>query len=498
VTDYLSRARSALDQWLHGRRRAADSPPAASAPPPGVAADSERTEDTVAAPERPEQLLPLLAPRAGLGRTLRRFRDTGALQSLLQVRVDDHALAAIEQLDRLIAERSLSGERFGSMLRELRSPELLIVALLLHDARGGSHSAHDADAAVRAAQAPLNALGMGDDDRRTVEFLIQHQLDMSLIAFRQDTGDPAVIAGFASAFSSEEQLKMLCVLTVADLGAMGADTFTPWKAEILWRLFVDTYNQMTIAYGDDLIDPHETALTSLKANRPHDISEPEIATFLDGLPRRYLTLFEPKVIYQHVRLWRAMGADDVHHFIEKRSNVWELTVITHDKPYLFSNICGVLSYGGFDILRGHALTSRGGLVLDVFEFTDHRGCLQRPQLDPLLSDVVAGRVDITARLQEGRRADPNPEGATAPVIYFDSESSSRYTILEIVAQDVPGLLHRMSRILSKHECVVDLVLISTEGSRAIDVFHLRKHDRKLADADELALTEDFERLFQPA
>jgi hypothetical protein len=113
VTDYLSRARSALDQWLHGRRRAADSPPAASAPSPGAAADSARTEDTVAAPERPEQLLPLLAPRPGLGRTLRRFRDTGVLESLLNVRVDDHALAAIEQLDQLLAERSLSGERFG-------------------------------------------------------------------------------------------------------------------------------------------------------------------------------------------------------------------------------------------------------------------------------------------------------------------------------------------------------------------------------------------------
>src|SRR5207249_2257576 len=116
-----------------------------------------------------------------------------------------------------------------------------------------------------------------------------------------------------------------------------------------------------------------------------------------------------------------MGREDVHHFIEKRSDVWELTVVTHDKPYLFSNICGVLSFGGFDILRGHALTSRSGLVIDAFEFTDHKGCLQRPQLDPLLSDVAAGRVDITARLQARAGTDGVQSAATAPVIYFDSE-----------------------------------------------------------------------------
>ena len=84
--------------------------------------------------------------------------------------------------------------------------------------------------------------------------------------------------------------------------------------------------------------------------------------------------------------------------------------------------------------------------------------------------------------------------ATSPVLYFDNDSSPRYTILELVTDDAPGLLHRISRVISEHGCAVDLVLISTEGRRAIDVFHLRKGDAKLGEADELALTEAFERM----
>ncbi len=458
----------------------------------------------------PARLLELLRPRTGLSDRLREMHRVGLLGALfpeagLPRGRDDaagdgdaapHSLLTIQSLERLLVEPSLAGERFGSMLRELNAPELLVLTLLLQDT-DQSTNGHDSEETVRTAQPALDRLQLDGDARRTVEFLLRNQLQMSLIAFRQDTRDPVVVGNFGALFSTEEHLKMLCLITVADLGAMGPDTLTPWKSELLWRLFVDTYNHLTMAYGDEVIDNHVTALTALRANRPHDIPEAEMAGFLEGWPRRYLTLFEPESIYQHVRLWRDMGPDAVHFFLNKKTDVWELTVVTLDKPFLFSNICGVLSYCDLDILRGHALTSRSSLVLDVFRFTDHKGCLVRPQLDPLLSDVVGGRVDITAMLREKeRRAGAPPTGRTAPVIYFDNESSQRYTILELVANDTPGLLHRISRVISRHGCVVDLVLISTEGRRAIDVFHMRKADTKLTDSDELALTEDFERMLE--
>ena len=296
---------------------------------------------------------------------------------------------------------------------------------------------------------------------------------------------------------------MLCLMTLADVGAMSPDGLTPWKAELLWRLYVDTYNHMTMAYGDEVIDKKEAALGALQGNRPDDISEAEMVKFLEGLPRRYLTLFDPDSIYRHVRLWRDIRPDDVHFFLKKKPDAWELTVVTLDKPYLFSNVCGVLSYFGMDILRGHALTSLGSLVLDVFQFTDRERFLEvnpeaRSQFDPLLSDVVAGRVDITALLQEKERIvlDRRAPRRTDPVIYFDNDYSQRYTVLELVADDAPGLLHRISRVISRHGCDVDLVLISTEGHKAVDVFHTRKGATKLTDSDQLALTEDLERMLE--
>jgi [protein-PII] uridylyltransferase len=113
------------------------------------------------------------------------------------------------------------------------------------------------------------------------------------------------------------------------------------------------------------------------------------------------------------------------------------------------------------------------------------------EFDQLLSDAISGRVDITARLAERHRLD-GTRTSVAPLLYFDNESSRRYTVLEVVAGDAPGLLHRISRALSSFGCEVDLVLISTEAGKAIDVFHLKKGGTKLTESDQLALTAHLE------
>jgi len=455
-----------------------------------------------------QRLLSSLRPVPGLAAGLETLRQTGLLSVLLpgaaevsgERVADAPALSAIQYLERLTAEASLAGERFGSLLRELRAPEILVLALLLQSRRPASEGPSSEAAAEASARSAAGRLGLAADASQMLAFLLRDQLRMSAVAFREDAGDPGVVSRFAAIFNlpsllnrdpPEEYLRMLCLMTVADLGGRGSAGLTPWKAEVLWRLFVDTYNLITMSYGDETIEQGKAALATLKANRPHDILESEMDAFLAGLPQRYLTLFDTDSINQHIRLAREIGPDDVHSLVRKTSDVWELTVVTLDKPGLLSNICGVLSHLGLDLLRGQALTSRSGLVLDVFQFTDHKGCLTRPQLDPLLSDVVAGRVDITTLLDA---SGPSLcEAAAPPVIYFDNESSPRYTILELVADDAPGLLHRISRVISRHGCGIDLILISTESGKAFDVFHMRRGDAKLTDTDILQLTEGLER-----
>src|SRR4030095_1899992 len=203
-----------------------------------------------------------------------------------------------------------------------------------------------------------------------------------------------------------------------------------------------------------------------QANRPCDIAEAEMASFLEGLPRRYLILFTHDSIYRHVRLSRDIRPNEAHFFLEQKSEAWELTVVSLDKPFLFSNICGVLSSFGMDILRGHALTSLPGLVIDVFQFSDsdqffERNSQAREQFNRRLDEVVSGRTDITALLRSKEHSVLFRKGPArrTPVVYFDNEHSRRYTVLELVAEDAPGLLHRVSRVISEHGVDVDLVLI---------------------------------------
>ena len=464
-------------------------------------------------PEHRRRLLEFMIPRVGLSARLNEMRDCGLLGAIFpelneiacratrdfyhKYTIDEHTLLTVRN-----AERLLSNPRFGPILREVHEPELLVLALLYHDvgkAREGDHSIVGAEMAAGMSR----RLGLDAEASQTVDFLIRHHLKMSRIAFRRDTEEPEVVRQFASMFGTEEQLKMLVLLTLCDVGAVSPDTLTPWKEELLWRLYVDAYNHMTLGYGDDVIDRDQALVAALQENRPADIPEAEMASFLEGLPRRYLILFSQDAIYRHLRLSHDIRPNEAHFFLEKKAEAWELTVVSLDKPFLFSNICGVLAYFGMDILRGHALTSPAGLALDVFQFTDAEGFFERnsqgPQeFDRRLREVISGTVDVTALLKSkessvlARRALVR----RTPVVHFDSGHSQRYTVLELVADDAPGLLHRVSRVISDRGIDVDLVLISTEGQKAIDVFHITRGGSKLSEDDEASLKADLERMLK--
>jgi [protein-PII] uridylyltransferase len=464
-------------------------------------------------PEHQRRILQFMRPRVGLAARLAEMRDCGLLGAMFpelneiacrvtrdfyhKYTVDEHTLLTVRN-----AERLLNNPRFGPILREVHAPELLVVSLLYHDvgkAREGDHSIVGAEMAA----AMSRRLGLDEAARQVVDFLIRNHLKMSRVAFRRDTEEPEVVRQFASMFSTEEQLKMLVLLTLCDVGAVSPETLTPWKEELLWRLYVDAYNQMTLGYGDDVIDSDQALVAALQANRPGDITEADMATFLEGLPRRYLILFSQDAIYRHLRLSRDIRPNEAHFFLEKKAEAWELTVVSLDKPFLFSNICGVLAYFGMDILRGHALTSPAGLALDVFQFSDGDGFFERnsqgpKEFDRRLREVIGGETDVTSllRSKEGSVLTRRALVRRTPVVHFDTGHSQRYTVLELVADDAPGLLHRVSRVISDHGVDVDLVLISTEGQKAIDVFHITRGGSKLSEDDEASLKADLERMLK--
>jgi [protein-PII] uridylyltransferase len=156
-----------------------------------------------------------------------------------------------------------------------------------------------------------------------------------------------------------------------------------------------------------------------------------------------------------------------------------------------------------NIIRGHALTNPNGLVLDVFQFTDDERFLElnrdgHDQLLHVLEEVVSARSDVAARLRPREQGVLHARSAQRfpPVVRADNQASGRYSILDIVATNALGLLYRISRVISQHGCDVDLVLIATEGEKAIDVFHITKGGSKLTEAEQQALTSDLYRTLE--
>jgi [protein-PII] uridylyltransferase len=482
--------------------------------------DGHDAHDFFRSAEDRDRLLAFFKPRKGLYARLSEMHDCGLLGRMFpefraissrvvrdfyhKYTVDEHTLLTIRNLVRLTSSSTPSRARFGGLLAELEDPELLVLSLLFHDVGKWRDDDHHVES-VRMAQRMLERVGMPAASRDLVEFLIHHHLQMSLVAFRRDTDDPEVVKRFAEVVGTEKRLKMLCLMTLVDVQAVSPDTLTPWREELLWRLYVDTYNHLTLQYGDELIAQDSSVVADLLAGRPADLSDSEIRHFVAGLPRRYLQLFSPAAIYQHVQLSRDIQPDHIHATLDEGGGAWELTVVTLDKPFLFSNICGVLSSFGMDILRGHALTNPNGLVLDIFQFTDQERFLElnedgRAQFLRVLEDAVSGRADVAARLRAREQGAFTRRGVprVRPTIHLDNQSSRRYTILDIIANNAIGLLHRISRVMSRHGCDVDLVLISTEGEKAIDVFHITQAGTKLSDAAQRALTADLQRMLEGA
>jgi [protein-PII] uridylyltransferase len=478
--------------------------------------DRYRADDFFPQPRDRAMLLRFLRPRAGLYARLSEMHDCGLLGRIFpefqaiswrvvrdfyhKYTVDEHTLLTIRNLERVASGDAQAHPRFHAILGDTAAPELLVLALLFHDVGKWRDDDHALESERMAAEV-LDRLQLPVDQRDMVLFLIREHLKMSLAAFRRDTEDPEIVKRFAALVGTEERLKMLALMTLVDVEAVSPETLTPWKEELLWRLYVDTYNHLTQRYGDELIERNQAGLDEVLRQRPSDLSAGEITRFLEGLPQRYLQLFPRDAIYRHVRLARDIKPDEIHLSLEPNDGIWTLAVVTLDKPFLFSNICGALASFGMDILRGHALTNPNGLVLDIFQFTDDERFLAlnpdaQEQVLRVLEDVVSGRVDVTARLRGRERSVLKGAARFAPVVRADNDASGRYTILDIVASNALGLLYRISRVISQHGCEVDLVLIATEGEKAIDVFHITKAGVKLTQAEQQALTSDLQRTLE--
>lgn len=452
-----------------------------------VAAGAPRFEEWFATPRPVWPALKEILSLAYAAEAVRVMHDTGVLRAIfpemaqiecLVIRdfyhrytVDEHTLVALQVLADLRAAREPAAKRYSDLLSEMEEPALLLCALLFHDVGKAVENGSHVEASLFFAGPALERIGMPRAERELVRFLIGRHLEMSAVMNSRDLQDPATARDMAARVETVERLKALTLMTYADISAVNPSAMTPWRAEVLWQLYLLTYNELTRELETDRIQ--SAALDA-----------PEKRAFLAGLPMRYARTHTAEEIEGHLRLDDIYRRRGVAVALEKLEAAWRLTLVTGDRPFLFASVAGTLSSFGMNILKAEAFSNSQGTVLDTFTFGDP---LRTLELNPTEMDrlratverVVLGRVEVRQLLQHRPKpAPPSRNSHVRPTVSFNPRASDSAALIEIVAQDRPGLLYDLASAISAEGCNIEVVLIDTEAHKAIDVFYVTAGGRK--------------------
>jgi [protein-PII] uridylyltransferase len=417
--------------------------------------------------------------------------------------VDEHTLQAIENVHRLRESKSKLDERYAGILGELDQPELLDLAILLHNTGKAVKPADSIPASLEIAGECVARLELPPADRETVLFLIAHHQDLGA-GLRRDIFDPRAVAQFAESIGSPERLKMLCLFTYADMKAVNPEALTPWKAEDLWQLYIGTANYFNRSVDQRVHgDGNDEALNHLRSLAA--AAGTKLQTFLEGLPRRYLRTHPVDEVLRHFEMSLRLGQDPVQLALKRSRHWYELTVVTRDRPRLFSTVAGTLAACGMNIGKAGAFSNTGGTVVDTFSFTDRFRTLEMnlpawERFKTTVHDVLSGKRDLKRMLRERLEAEKDQlekAAAASPQIQFDNECSAHSTLIEVVTEDRPGLLYRISSVFAQQDCNIDIALIDTEGQTAIDVFYLTAAGGKLAPEHQERLRQSLVKELSP-
>jgi len=411
--------------------------------------------------------------------------------------VDEHTLFAIGILHKIESGQLKEELPLATQLAEtIVSRRALYLAVMVHDiakGRGGDHSVIGEQIALKLG----SRLGLDAEEVETVAWLVRWHLVMSSTAFKLDIGDSQTIRDFVERVQSPERLKLLFVLTVADIRAVGPKVWNGWKAALLRELYQRAIEVISGGLIEEGQGSRVAAAQAAARRLLPDFGEAEFATFVGrGYPFYWLS-FDPDTHARHARLMREAEASGAPLTVEKRvdpqRSVTEITLYTADHAGLFSRIAGALAVSGANIVDAKIMTMSNGMALDTFWVQDSAGRpFDRPdklaRLAVIFENVLTGDLKPHRELARPAAFPSRTQVFTvAPRVLVDNKVSASHTVIEVNGRDRPGLLFELTRTLTGLNLQVSSAKISTYGEKVVDVFYVKnlfghkvEHSAKLA------------------
>jgi [protein-PII] uridylyltransferase len=438
--------------------------------------------DVLTSPRDPELVLRWMNETGVFGRFV---PDFGRVVAQMQFdmyhhyTVDEHTIRAIGLLSQI--ERGLLKEDhpLGTVLiRQIASRRALYVAILCHDiakGRGGDHSVLGAEVARRLCP----RLGLTPAETETAAWLVRHHLLMSATAFKRDLSDFKTILDFCEVVQSPERLRLLMLLTVVDIRAVGPGVWNGWKRQLLATLYEAAEEVLRLGHKqrgrEERIAAKQDALRAAL-----EWDEPTFAAHVRRLPEPYWVAEPDDVLWHNAHLMARAGetglAIDAQVYPERGATL--VSIHAADHPGLFYRIAGAIHLAGGNIIDARIHTTRDGMAIDNFLVQDPVGRPfdDRQQLARLkrgIEDALANRSHLADRLAArpltGHRAEAFE---IEPNVLIDNRASNRFTVVEVNARDRPALLNQLAHALFQSKVTVHSAHVATYGERAVDIFYL--------------------------
>ena len=457
-------------------------------------------DDLRANPEANRLFLEMLCSRQDPETTLRRLNeagvfgafvpDFGRIVAMMQFNmyhhytVDEHLIRAIGILSEIENGQLQEDHPVASeIMPRVKNREVIYLAVLLHDiAKGRPEDHSDAGAAIARELCPR--LGLSEAETELTAWLVENHLLMSDVAQKRDIADPKTVSDFAQQMKSMERLRLMLVLTVVDIRAVGPGVWNSWKGQLIRQLYYETES---ILSGGHATAGREQRIEAAKAalkDRLQDITPALCERILAMHYPPYWLTGDTDIHEKHARLMADCWVQDLPIMLDSEvhpeQGVTEITLFAPDHPGLFSRVAGAFASAGAVIVDAKIFTTAEGMALDIFWVQDRednaiteKSKLRR--LSKILNETLSGKHRPHEVLKDKRKKAPKREAAfkVPSVILFDNDASSNSTLIEVTTRDRPGLLHELTWALFGCGLSITSAHVTTYGEEAVDTFYVR-------------------------